>query len=62
MSGTSMACPAVVGMAARLLGADGRLLRARRDAGRSDALISRLLLSATSLGFPVELEGHGLPR
>lgn len=62
MSGTSMACPAVVGMAARLLGADGRLLRSRRDAGRSDALISRLLLSATSLGLPVELEGRGLPR
>jgi subtilisin family serine protease len=62
MSGTSMACPAVVGVAARLLGVDSRLLRARRDAGRSDALISRLLLSATSLGLPVELEGRGLPR
>lgn len=62
MSGTSMACPAVVGVAARLLGADARLLRSRRDAGRSDEVISRLLQSATSLGFPVELEGRGLPR
>lgn len=62
MSGTSMACPAVTGVAARLLGADGRLLRSRRTAGRSDEVISRLLQSATSLGFPVELEGRGLPR
>ena len=62
MSGTSMACPAVVGVAARLLGADTRLLRARRDAERSEELVSRLLLAATSLGFPSELEGRGLPR
>ena len=62
MSGTSMACPAVTGMAARLLARDARLLRARRDGTRSDELISRLLLSATSLGFPSELEGRGLPR
>jgi subtilisin len=62
MSGTSMACPAITGMAARLLARDARLLRASRDAARSDELISRLLLSATSLGFPMELEGRGLPR
>ena len=62
MSGTSMACPAVTGVAARLLARDARLLRARRDASRSDELISRLLLSATSLGLPSELEGRGLPR
>lgn len=62
MSGTSMACPAVVGVAARLLARDQRLLKAPRDAARSDELISRLLLSATSLGFPSELEGRGLPR
>lgn len=62
MSGTSMACPAITGVAARVLARDTTLLRADRDAARSDELISRLLQSATSLGFPSELEGQGLPR
>jgi subtilisin len=61
MSGTSMACPAVTGLAARMLARNPKLLRAERDQARSDETIRRLLAGARSLGFPAELEGRGLP-
>ena len=61
MSGTSMACPAVTGLAARLIARNPKLLRAPRDQARSDEIIRRLLASGRSLGFPAEFEGRGLP-
>ena len=62
MSGTSMACPAVAGMTARLLGRTPKLLAAARDQDRSDEIIRRLLTRTRSLGLPPDLEGRGLPR
>ena len=61
MDGTSMACPAVTGVAARLLGASPEF-QAARNANRSDAVAQLLLNSATTLGFKPNYEGHGLPR
>ena len=61
MDGTSMACPAITGVAARLLSSDGQTLKMARDGSRSDAMAKLLLAAAKSLGFPPDLEGRGLP-
>jgi len=60
ISGTSMACPAVTGMAARAL--DPSVLKMKRDAARSEAMVKAILASARSLGFDPPFEGHGLPN
>ena len=60
-SGTSMACPAVVGAAAKALATSG-LIRRRRNAARSDAMVKAVLSTAESLGFGPNFEGHGLPQ
>lgn len=62
MSGTSMACPAVTGMAARLLSQNDFVRNMARDANRSDALRKLVTDAAVSLGFGFEFEGKGLPR
>ncbi|MGI9022997.1 MAG: S8 family serine peptidase [Acidimicrobiales bacterium] len=59
ISGTSMSCPAVTGMAARAL--DASVLSMRRDGARSDAMVKAILATAKSLGFEPQFEGHGLP-
>ena len=59
ISGTSMACPAVTGMAARAL-TSSPALKMPRDASRSDAMRKVILGSAHSLGFGPTFEGHGL--
>jgi len=59
ISGTSMACPAVTGMAARVL-ASSEALKMKRDAARSGAMVKAILASAKTLGFGPNFEGHGL--
>lgn len=59
MDGTSMACPAVTGMLARLLSARPALLHAPRDQARSDALLQVAFAAARSLGFGPQYEGQG---
>jgi subtilisin len=62
MDGTSMASPAAVGVAARILAGLPNVLALGRTQGRSDAIAAALLQSAKKLGFPSNLEGNGLPR
>ena len=60
ISGTSMACPAATGAAARVL--TSKTLKMRRNAKRSEAIVKAVLGSAKSLGFDPPFEGHGLPE
>ncbi len=62
LSGTSMACPAATGAAARLLGSRADLLSMPRDQARSEAMAKVIFTSARKLGFAPSYEGHGLPR
>ncbi|HEX4795135.1 MAG TPA: S8 family serine peptidase [Humisphaera sp.] len=62
MSGTSMATPAVTGLAARLLAKNAAILNANRDASRADRIVRLLLQSCKSLGFGPTFEGQGLPE
>jgi subtilisin len=60
MSGTSMACPAVTGFAAYLLGADPNL-KQKTGADRSRALKDSLYAACKPEGFGRDYEGFGLP-
>lgn len=62
ISGTSMACPAVTGAAARAVASAPKVVGMKRDAARSAAIVKVLLASAKSLGFQPAFEGHGLPE
>ncbi len=62
LDGTSMACPAAVGSAARLLSARADILGMSRDQVRSDTMATLLLQTAKSLGFGSIYEGQGLPQ
>lgn len=62
MSGTSMACPAITGAAARLLAASPTVLAMPRNEARSDAIAKLLFQAARSLGFGAIFEGQGLPK
>ena len=60
LSGTSMACPAVTGVAARLLAEHANILSMARDQTGSDAIARLLLQSAKPLGFAARFEGQGM--
>lgn len=60
MSGTSMACPAATGAAARLLAGRSDLLGMPRTQARSDALVALFLQAAKAMGFGASFEGSGL--
>lgn len=62
MNGTSMACPAVTGFAAKLLSQNTAVLQLPRNQGRSDAIVQLILAAAKPLGFGLKYEGAGLPR
>jgi subtilisin family serine protease len=62
LDGTSMACPAVTGTIARILGGSRRLRSQPRGPERAAAVLARLRRRARSLGFPSWLEGDGLAR
>jgi len=62
MSGTSMASPAVAGVAARLLAKEPAILGMPRDAARADAIRKLLMDACKSLGFGILNEGAGLPK
>ncbi len=62
MSGTSMACPAATGDAAKILSGLGLILRMKRNAERSGAMAKALFGAARSLGFEPRFEGQGILR
>ena len=61
MDGTSMACPAVTGIVARLLAAQSAILNLARNDARAAAIAQLALQAARSRGFAAQFEGHGLP-
>lgn len=62
MSGTSMATPAIVGMAARILSASPTILNAPRNRKRALALLTALKKRAKKLGLGLKIEGAGIVR
>jgi subtilisin len=61
MSGTSMACPAVTGIAAYLLGSNPTILNANRSE-RAKLLKEALYENCRTKGFGRDYEGFGYPR
>jgi subtilisin family serine protease len=61
ISGTSMACPAATGAAARAI-AGTPAIKMKRDRKRSDAIVKAALGSAKPLGFGAVYEGLGIPE
>jgi subtilisin len=60
LDGTSMACPAAVGMAAQMLAGQTAILNKPRNQARSDAMAQFVLQAAKTLGFPANLQGQGM--
>lgn len=62
LSGTSMACPAVCGIAARFLAKRTDIINMPRDQARADAIMQAIFQAAKLLDFGAEFEGRGLPQ
>ncbi len=62
MSGTSMACPAITGAAARLLAGEPAILGMARTQARAEAMIRHLAGQAEAMGFGSIYEGIGRYR
>lgn len=62
MSGTSMACPAVTGVAAAILGDNPALLNADRNADRVRSLVAGVRAVARDVGLGLNFQGFGLPE
>jgi subtilisin len=60
MSGTSMATPAEVGAAARVLSAQPAILAMPADANRTAAMLGALAAKTKDLGFEATYEGKGI--
>jgi subtilisin len=60
MDGTSMACPAVAGLMARLLSRTPEILSSERNQQRSDDIIKLANSHAVPIGFGPRYEGAGL--
>jgi subtilisin len=60
MDGTSMACPAATGAAARHLSNNPQILNMARNQARSNAIIELITQSVSPLGFGPLFEGKGL--
>ena len=61
ISGTSMACPAAVGAAARAI-AGTPIIKMKRNARRAEAIVKAVLAAAKPLGFGPTFEGLGIPK
>jgi subtilisin len=59
LDGTSMACPAVTGAAARLIANTPNIVDMSRDSSRSDAMAQVVFQGAKRLGFGINFEGRG---
>jgi subtilisin len=60
MDGTSMACPAAVGMAARILSGAPDILNLPRTQARADEMLKYLSTRIKTLGFNANFEGKGI--
>jgi subtilisin len=59
ISGTSMACPAATGAAARAI-AGTPVIKMKRNARRTEAIVKAVLAAAKPLGFGPTFEGLGI--
>jgi hypothetical protein len=60
MDGTSMACPAATGMAARVLAGKPSVLAMPRNESRSNEMMKVLASHARKMGFGADYEGQGM--
>lgn len=60
MDGTSMACPAAAGIAARYLSTQTTIMKMTRNQNRAVSMVKFLSKKGKQLGFGIEYEGNGM--